>query len=82
MIHPFMPDLANKSLEELQTTLQGLYSKLTYAHRMQNSALIQQLNMVIDGYKSECNKRLDDLYKKQNMKDRINISKNNDSKNI
>lgn len=75
MIHPFMPDLADKSLEELQTTLQGLYSKLTYAHRTQNPALIQQLNMVIDGYKAECNKRLDDLYKKQNMKDRINISK-------
>lgn len=81
MQHPFINDLTNKSLEDLQTTLQGLYSKLNFAYRMQNQALIQQVTMAIESYKTECNKRIDDIYKKQNIDNRINISKSNDSKN-
>lgn len=81
MQHPFINDLSNKSLEDIQTTLQGLYSKLNFAYRMQNHALIQQVNMAIESYKAEQNKRLDDIYKKQNIGNRINISNSNDSKN-
>lgn len=75
MQHPFIQDLGDKNLEELQTTLQGLRSKLNFAYRMQNPALIQQLNMVIESYQIECNKRLDEIYKKQNMDRSINVSK-------
>jgi hypothetical protein len=75
MQHPFITDLGDKNLEELQTTLQGLRSKLNFAYRMQNQQLIQQLNMAIDSYQIECNKRLDDLYKKQNLNSRINVEK-------
>lgn len=75
MQHPFITDLSEKNLEELQTTLQGLRSKLNFAYRMQNPALIQQLNMAIGSYQAECNKRLDALYKKQNMDNRINVAK-------
>lgn len=75
MQHPFIQDLGDKNLEELQTTLQGLRSKLNFAYRMQNSALVQQLNMVIESYQIECNKRLDEIYKKQNMDRSINVSK-------
>lgn len=81
MQHPFVNDLSDKSLDDLQTTLQGLYSKLNFAHRMQNQALVQQVNMVIESYKSECDKRLDDIYKKQNIDGRIKISNSNDSTN-
>lgn len=81
MQHPFINDLSDKSLEDLQTTLQGLYSKLNFAHRMQNQALVQQVNMVIESYKAESNKRMDDIYKKQNIDSRIKISNSNDSKN-
>ena len=81
MQHPFINDLSGKNLEDLQTTLQGLYSKLNFAYRMQNQALIHQVTMAIESYKSECNKRIDEIYKKQNIDARINISKSNDSKN-
>lgn len=81
MQHPFINDLSDKSLDDLQTTLQGLYSKLNFAHRMQNQALVQQITMVIESYKAESNKRMDDIYKKQNIDSRIKISNSNDSKN-
>lgn len=75
MQHPFINDLSDKSLEDLQTTLTNLQSKLTFAYRTSNHALIGQLQMVIESYRAECNKRLDAMYKKQNMDNRINISK-------
>jgi len=81
MQHPFINDLSDKSLDDLQTTIQGLYSKLNFAYKMQNQALVQQVTMVIESYKSECNKRLDDIYKKQNIDSRIKISNSNDSTN-
>lgn len=81
MQHPFINDLSDKSLDDLQTTLQGLYTKLNFAHRMQNQALVQQVTMVIESYKAESNKRMDDIYKKQNIDSRIKISNSNDSTN-
>jgi hypothetical protein len=75
MQHPFITDLDSKNLEELQTTLQGLRSKLNFAYRMQNQALIQQLNMAIDSYQAACNKKIDDIYKKQNLDRSINVTK-------
>lgn len=75
MQHPFMPDISGKSLDELQASIQDLTGKLNYAYRVNNPNLIAQLQMVIEGYKAESNKRLDEIYKKQNMDNRINISK-------
>jgi len=74
MQHPFINDLSQKSLEEIQTTIQDLYSKLNFAYRTHNQALVNQLYMVIESYKNESNKRLDQLYKKQNIDNHINIS--------
>ncbi len=81
MQHPFINDLSNKNMEELQDTITKLNSNLNFAYRMQNQSMIQQLHMIIDSYKSEYNKRMDALYKKQNLDNRINITKQNDSKN-
>jgi hypothetical protein len=75
MQHPFITDLGDKKLEELQTTLQGLRSKLNYAYRMQNHALIQQLHMAVESYQTECNKRIDDMYKKQKIDSKISVDK-------
>jgi hypothetical protein len=80
MIHPFMPDLSTKSMDDLQTTMSDLTGKLTFAYRTSNTALIGQLQMVIEGYKAEINKRLDDLYKKQKLENQISIS--NAQKNL
>jgi hypothetical protein len=74
MIHPFMPDLSNKSTDELQTTMSDLTGKLTFAYRTSNTALVGQLQMVIEGYRTEINKRLDDLYRKQKLENQVSIS--------
>lgn len=73
MEHPFINDLSDKSLEELQETLSDLTSKLTFAYRTQNGPLIHQLQMVIESYKNEQNRKLDALFKKQNIDTTINV---------
>lgn len=77
MQHPFINDLSGKTLDELQHSIMELTKNLTFAYRTGNSSLIYQLQMVLESYKAESAKRLDDLYKKQNVTDRINISKDN-----
>lgn len=74
MQHPFISDLSNKNLEELQDSIQKLNQNLNFAYRMQNHAIIQQLHMLLDTYRTEYNKRMDDLYKKQNLDNRINVT--------
>jgi predicted Zn-dependent protease len=73
MEHPFITSLSDKTLEELQNTISDLYGKLNYAHRSGNSALITQINMVMDSYRAEYNKRMDEMIKKQNISTKINI---------
>lgn len=75
MQHPFIHDLTDKNMEELQATITKLNGNLNFAYRMQNQAMIQQLHMILESYRTEMNKRLDELYKKQNIDNRINVSK-------
>ena len=78
MQHPFVTDLSGKTLDELQTTINDLTKKMTFASRMQNSAMLWQLQMAMDSYKSEFNRRMDEVYKKQNINGKINVSKAGD----
>jgi hypothetical protein len=75
MRHPFISDLSNKSLEELQTTISSLNTKLTFAYRTGNASLIHQLHMAIDTYRSEYSKKMDELMSKQKIKTKVNIEK-------
>lgn len=77
MEHPFLPSsqLRDKSLEELQNSINDLTSKLTFAYRTRNSALIGQVQMVMESYKNEYNRKMDEMIKKQNIGNRINIKK-------
>ena len=75
MQHPFISDLSDKTLEELQSTITDLQGKLNFAFRMGNSGMITQLRMVIESYQAESAKRLDEMYKKQNLKSSVNVSK-------
>ena len=77
MGHPFITDLSDKSLDELQSVINGLTTKLTFAYRTQNGALIQQLHMAMDSYRAEYNKRMDELLNKQKDQNKINIQKEN-----
>lgn len=81
MQHPFINDLSEKSLDDLQNTMQGLYTKLNFAYRTRNQSLIHQVGMALESYKSEYYKRMDQIYKKQNIDSRINVSNSNDSTN-
>lgn len=75
MQHPFITDLTGKSVDELQNTINDLNKKLNFVYRTQNGPMIQQMNMVLESYKAEYNKRVDEIYKKQNLQNKINISK-------
>jgi len=77
MQHPFINDLSGKSAEEILQTISDLNSKLNFAHRTQNRPLINQLQMVIESYSAENSRRLDEMYKKQNVQEQIKISTDN-----
>ena len=69
-----MPDISEKTLDELQASMNDLTGKLTFAHRMGQSFMINQIHMVLDGYKKEYAKRMDEIYKKQNIQNNIQIN--------
>jgi hypothetical protein len=74
MQHPFITDLSDKSLEDISKILSDLNQKLNFAYRAQNGALINQLRMAIESYNTEYKKRIDEMYKKNNIEKQINIS--------
>ena len=77
MEHPFLSSqsLKDKSLEELQSTMNDLTSKLTFAYRTRNSALIGQVQMVMESYRNEYNRKMDEVFRKQNVQNKINVKK-------
>lgn len=79
MEHPFLTSnsLSGKSLDELQLTMTELTKKLTFAYRTQNSPLINQLQMFMTSYRTEYNRKMDELISKQNMQSKIKIEKEN-----
>lgn len=75
MEHPLIADLSDKKFEELQETISSLMNKLNFAYRIQNGPMIHQLNMILESYKAEYNKKMDEVVKKQNIQGKINIQK-------
>lgn len=77
MEHPFLDrtELSEKTLEELQSKMTDLMNKLNFAHRMGNRPLINQLHMVIESYRNEASKKLDEVMKKQNLQNQVSIQK-------
>lgn len=75
MEHPFIHDLSDKTLEELQTSISGLTSKLNFAYRTGNGPLINQINMALESYRNAYSKKMDELVQKQNIHNQIKIQK-------
>ena len=75
MQHPFINNLSDKSLEDLQTIISDLTKKLNFAYSMQNGPMIHQLLMVIESYKAELNKKMDAIMKKQNIQTTVSVEK-------
>ena len=75
MEHPFIDpkNLSELSLDELQNNISTLSSKLTFAYRSQNSAMIHQLNMVIETYRNVYQKKMEEVFNKQNLSGQIKI---------
>lgn len=73
MEHPFINNLDDKSLEDLQNTISSLTSKLTFAYRTGNGPLIQQLTMAIESYKNAYTKKMDELIKKQKIQTTVKV---------
>lgn len=75
MEHPFIHNLEDKTLEELQTSISDLTTKLNFAYRTTNGPLINQLNMAIESYRSAYNKKMDELISKQKVNLNIKVDK-------
>jgi hypothetical protein len=75
MEHPFILNLSDKTVEELQNTISSLTNKLTFAYRSGNQPLVNQLNMAISSYKKEYSNKMDDMVKKKDLENKINIQK-------
>jgi hypothetical protein len=75
MEHPFInkSDLKDKTLEELQDTISGLMTKLTFAYRTSNGPLIHQLHMALETYRNQQSKKMDEIFEKQKLSKTINI---------
>lgn len=55
MPHPFMPDLSGKNLDDLIKEMNDMYAKLRF---VRNNDMRGQIQMVINGYQAEYQKRL------------------------
>lgn len=81
MEHPFINDISDKSLEELQEAMSGLMNKLTFAYRTGNGPMIHQLQMVLESYRNQHRKKMDEIFDKQKLTSKINIQSDNEHKN-
>ena len=79
-MHPLIDKLDGLSNEEVQKKHGEIMQKLNQAYGMNNPGMIQQLNMIMESYQEELNKRnkkmFDDLAGKDDkFKDLIDIGK-------
>jgi hypothetical protein len=75
MEHPFIHNLEEKSLEDLQTAISELTKKLNFAYRTTNGPLIQQINMALESYRNAYSKKMDELISKQKVNMQIKVDK-------
>ena len=56
-MHPLMSNVTDKTLDELLKSINETYKKISFAGKMGNSAMVNQLRLVADTYQEEINKR-------------------------
>lgn len=79
-MHPLAPDLSKLNDDELQTKILDLQGKLAFAYRMGHTDLVLQMQLLLDDFIYEQQKRnqkmLEDLQKNnKNFADKIDIAK-------
>ena len=55
-MHPLLADLSTKTLDELLKTQNETYKKISFAGKMGNAAMLNQLRMIADTFQEEINK--------------------------
>lgn len=66
--HPMIGDLSGKTLDELQTAIDGLNKKLSFVSRSNNFGMINQLMMALNSYRTEYAKRQEEMWNKKSDK--------------
>lgn len=76
MSHPLIGDLSDKSTEVLEETISTLGKRMHFASRTNNQAMMNQLLMVLNAYRSEFQRRQDEIWNKksQDYNSKIDIS--------
>jgi hypothetical protein len=74
--HPLIGDISNYTLEELGDKIAELNKKLAFAGRINNPAMIQQIQMILASYRGEYQRKQSELWKKASpdTKGKIDIS--------
>jgi hypothetical protein len=57
MEHPFVGDLSHLSLEELTEKVNSLNKKLAFSSRSMNYQMANQIQMALESYRSELNRK-------------------------
>ncbi len=80
MLHPFVDlELIRKQgLEEIQTQISTMNSRLNFAQRMGNRAMINQLMMVIESYRHVYNEKVSEMMEKQKIGKHISVENRKD----
>jgi len=78
MEHPFISNLSDKTMEELGESISTLNKRMSYAYRMNRSDIVRQLQMALDSYRSEYNKRQAEIWAKHEAKSGKDFGKNID----
>jgi hypothetical protein len=75
MQHPFIDntELAKLSIDEIGKKITDLTDKLNFASRSRNAPMVYQLQMVLENYRAVYSSKMDELFKKQNSQNQINI---------
>ena len=78
MGHPLTPDLSKLSMDELNKKYGDLLGRITYAYRIGQADMVQQLQMLLEDYQNEITlrnqKQLEEMSKaSKNFKNIIDI---------
>ncbi len=73
--HPFVGDISNKTLEELGETISKLNKQLNYMYQVNKSDMVRQMQMVLESYGREYQKKQQEIWdkKSQNLDKKIDI---------
>lgn len=78
MEHPFAPNLSQETTEDLSEKISTLNSRLQWAFRMGKHDMVRQMQMVIESYRNEYQKRMEEQWNKksggQSLDKKIDIS--------